>query len=161
MYFAQGFEDEQLNKLSSNQKKKIGFFFFLSFPNIYIYHLNHSLVWAAMTKWCATVWPETTMVKAGVYVGGGSFWNRLNPKTHTYLFPSVSSGSKKIYWGPWRRPRWLFIEFAGDMELREPRYGNLGAGLWKSETEGRPSQPGLLSRDVMKPCHHGRDQGQT
>ena len=27
----------------------------------------------------------------------------------------------------------------------------------QSETEGRLSQQGLLSRDVMKPCHHGRD----
>ena len=93
MYFAQGFEDEQLNKLSSNHKKKI-VFFFLSFPNIYIYHLNHSLVWAAMTKWCATVWPETTMVKAGVYVSGGSFWNRLNPR-RTLISPQCEFRQQK------------------------------------------------------------------
>ena len=30
------------------RKRKL--FFFLSFPNIYIYYLNHSLVWAAVTK---------------------------------------------------------------------------------------------------------------
>lgn len=31
----------------------------------------------------------------------------------------------------------------------------------QSEAEGRPSQPGLRSRDMLKPCQRGRDQGQT
>ena len=54
---------------------------------------------------------------------------------------SVSSGSKKIYWQPRWRTRWLFIEFAGDVELREPRRGNLGAGLWKSVGGWGQAQP--------------------
>ena len=94
--------------------------------------------------------------------GWRNFLKEVKSQDVHLSLPSVSSGSKNIYWQPRWRPRWLFIKFVGDMELREPRRGNLGAGLWKS-VGGWGCQPGLLSRDMLKPSSmegiKGRQKG--
>ena len=94
--------------------------------------------------------------------GWRNFLKEVKSQDVHLSLPSVSSGSKNIYWQPRWRPRWLFIKFVGDMELREPRRGNLGAGLWKSVGGWGQAQPARSpEQGHAEALQHGRDQGQT